>query len=483
MSVNKSPRHDPLDGFGIGARLQAYAAAEQHIVLGTRDWFMDIRGSLLDCEGLATMSSEPPRPTPMLSSQREDSPEISKPASPGRSSQAMLDTASSSVTSSISSGLKAPEGENRGEAEQGRTGFGGWSMRSAFRRGSRSEKKEEPSAPSQLTPALKHGQDELRSKGKSISGPAEDEGRERSGLFGVSSRSASKSPLSTRNAERKASPAPNENQSNETFSAASAAPLASRNDSPARTSALATQKKEGGRNSRRAFAGGLWGTSGDSAAKNASHGDGPQSSGGVLAATISPGPREGVVESTIAPAVEQAPPPVHVAGNTSRGDFPATTVAKPSGGKRRFAGGGFLAPAAAAASASNTASRESGLIGVTGVPPFAAAGQSVPTSLQKERTPPPSAESLPAWAAGAGQDIPAWAADGKASSVSSGGGGDRTAGFGVAPPSRGDQGQEAAGKSPFMVAEAPAPAPRRPSQKRGESGRAKRAFGGGQSLF
>lgn len=62
--------------------VQAYTATEHLVVLGTRAWFLDIRGCFLDCSGLENASQAPPTPLPEVGTQTavDDPPEA--PASP-----------------------------------------------------------------------------------------------------------------------------------------------------------------------------------------------------------------------------------------------------------------------------------------------------------------------------------------------------------------------------------------------------------------
>lgn len=407
---------------------------------------MDIRGSLLDCEGLAAASS----PTSNIEVTR--SAEASGAAIQNGVSQMNL---GSGLLSTRRANQDAPDVlsnvgvvENSGVGEVVQETVSQSSRRlvqSLFRRGSRFEK-EQPLASSPQAVAVKGGQGKT-----SIKRSMNTEEPERSDLFGCSSKSPGESPLPKIDTVARSSVLPGSEEPVNTAS------TTSNSLSPQ------LQKAESGRKTRRAFAGGLWNRGGDSVLKddrrvNHSY------------------PREGATreETTTSTVVEQTSPPpvVDTVASASRSDVAAV---KPSGSKRRFAGGVFAEPAAAASS--------KGAQRGTNGPSFAAAIQEIPAARDGERSSNPTAESVPAWATGGGNDTPSWATDSKANDLSSGSDGAHPDGYGVAPPSRADQGQQAAGTSPFMKAEAPAPAVRRPSQKPGESGRAKRAFGGGKSLF
>lgn len=427
---------------------------------------MDIRGSLLDCEGLAAVAA----PSPTSSAQVIGGVKLAEASGAVIENRASQTDFGSGLLSarkankdapSILSSVGVAENGDIGDVVQGQEETVGQTSRrlvqSLFRRGSRSEK-EQPLTSSPEASALKRGQGNLGETSTGRSELVADTGeRERSDLFGGSSKSAGESPLPKLGAVGQSS--------------SGEEPL----NTTSKTSASLSpqlQKAESGRKTRRAFAGGLWNRGGDSVAKGDRRVNHPHPN--VDAA------REATTTTTGAQVVEQTSPPVvdAVAG-APRSDVAASTAVKPSGGKRRFAGGVFSGPAAAASgrgaqSASASATNATSLV---------AAIQDFPATRDEERAPNPTADSVPAWAKESGNDTPSWATDSKASGLSSRSDGANPDGFGVAPPSRADQGQEAAGKSPFMKAEAAAPAVRRPSQKPGESGRAKRAFGGGKSLF
>lgn len=409
---------------------------------------MDIRGSLLDCEGLAALSS------PTSRSEVTRSPEASGAVIEDRVSRidlgaGLLSTRRANQDApSILSNVGVAENNGTGEVVQETVSQSSRRLvQNLFRRGSRSEK-EQPLASSPQVSALKGGQGDVGET--SIVRSTNTEERERSDLFGGSSKSAGESPLPKIDAVGRLSVLPDCQELVNTASTTST------------SLSPQLQKAESGRKTRRAFAGGLWNRS-DSVPKGDRRVNHPY-------------PREDTATeaTTTTTIVEQTSPPpvVDAVVGASRSDVAAV---KPSGGKRRFAGGVFSEPAAAASSR--------GTHRGTNGPSFAAAIQDTPTARDGERSPNPTGESVPAWATEGRNDIPSWATDSKSNGLSSGSDGANPDGFGVAPPSRADQGQEAAGKSPFMMTEAPAPAVRRPSQKPGESGRAKRAFAGGKSLF
>ncbi|CAN0056925.1 unnamed protein product [Scytosiphon promiscuus] len=269
------------------------------------------------------------------------------------------------------------------------------------------------------------------------------------------------------------------------------------NSAPTGASTLTppTASRPGARKEKRAFAGGLWGGGAKS--------EGARTPAGPI---MDPDPmREPAPSTGFAAAVETANEPA------TQTPVEVGAKPKPSGGKRRFAGGVFGGPPAPPSSAATQAPAESSRIDN----PFAGgAGAGAGDSGARDRgagrsgtarssfvaasqSKPVAEPSVPAWAAssGAEESVPDWAAEGDppsgsgrrdaSNSASSGGGASqRSNGFGLAPPSRPEQGEEeAAGKSPFMRVEAQAPAARRPSQRRpGESG-SRRAFGGGERLF
>ncbi|CAB1103423.1 unnamed protein product [Ectocarpus sp. CCAP 1310/34] len=322
--------------------------------------------------------------------------------------------------------------------------------------------------------------------GKPVS-PAETEEQQRSDLFGGSSRGPSTSP---RVHGGKNSPV-RRGKTESVFSTSSAStavpPSASEhvrsalvNPSSTTTSAssLPSTTGSGARKEKRAFAGGLWG------------GGGGSSGGGASAGNMNTDARDGstMVNTTVADEGQLQSVPA------------AISKSKPSGGKRRFAGGVFSGPPQppsqlnaapsdgvqsenpfAGASDATTMRRDGN--GATHKSVFGA-NETVSSSIRREELPKPPREveePLPAWATGAGanESVPDWAANSSMDKPSK-----PPSGYGLAPPSRPEQGHPlAADKSPFVQREPDAPPARRPSQRRpGEAG-SRRAFGGGERLF
>lgn len=317
---------------------------------------------------------------------------------------------------------------------------------------------------------------------------AETEEQERSDLFGGSSRSPSTSPRAHggKNSPRR------RGTTESVFSASSAStavppPASERvqsslvNPDSTTTSASSLPATTGSeaRKEKRTFAGGLWG------------GGGGGSGGGASAAgNMETGSRDGSTMANTTISDEG-----HVKSVPA-----AMPKSKPSGGKRRFAGGVFSGPPQPS-SQLNAAPSD----GVQSENPFAGArdattmrgegtgathksvfgaNEASSSSIRREELPKPSREveqPVPAWAteAGANKSVPEWAANTSIDNTSK-----PPNGYGLAPPSRPEQGHQlAADKSPFMQSEADAPPERRPSQRRpGEAG-SRRAFGGGERLF
>lgn len=522
--------------------VQAYAVADRQVVFGTQDWFMDIRASFLDCDGLAHASSIPPPPTPEVSTQPDDestaatgtgitaSPpqEDARPGLVQRTSKGFVSNALSaartasmgaswtnpsssakekdaagsarlghvaqSTTGAVSmrdlfrrgsrsekeqSGLPLEGTDTGAGSEQGvHISSGGRSIRGMFKRGSRSEK--EPPGIAKETPADQCSQQSFVSSsspaGHSVPGvnstglvPAYDEGRERSDLFGGSSKSPGKSP-GTAMASARLPPSPPRRN---IVGGSPALPLGGGGngnggvDVPKPSSLSQGGDGESQSKGRRAFAGGMWGA-GSSAATQVSRG------------TADPPRTSSVQELDTGTKTEEGETPLPEA-HASDGIVAVPAKPKPSGGKRRFAGGGLsAAPPPPPPPPRNevynpfgeSAKRSESLAGI-------------PSGVAKQ-------DASIGWATGGGDDsVPGWLAGGDGRTGAPGDNASfdhsreaKSNGFGLAPPSRVDQGQEVAMKSPFLAAEEPAPPTRRPSQRRpGEAGRSKRAFGGGESVF
>ncbi|CAM9405498.1 unnamed protein product [Ectocarpus sp. 12 AP-2014] len=323
--------------------------------------------------------------------------------------------------------------------------------------------------------------------GKPVS-PAETEEQQRSDLFGGSSRSPSTSPRAHGGKNSPVRRVKTESVFNASSASTAVPPSASEHvrnalakpdSTTTSASSLPATTGSGARKEKRAFAGGLWG------------GGGGGSGGGSSAAgNMKTDSRDvsTMVNTTVADEDQLKSVPA------------AIPKSKPSGGKRRFAGGVFSGPPQppsqlnaapsdgvqsenpfAGASDATTMRREGS--GATQKSVFGA-NETVSSSIRREELPKPPREveePLPAWAteAGAIESVPDWAANSSMEKPSK-----PPSGYGLAPPSRPEQGHQlAADKSPFMQREPDAPPARRPSQRRpGEAG-SRRAFGGGERLF
>lgn len=350
----------------------------------------------------------------------------------------------------------------------------------------------------------------------------ENEERERSHLFGGSSRSPITSPRSTKTKSPSASASrgstksgmpsqPNEwsrrgagvSRTPESRDGAAGSPVANACSLPSATAC------SGDRREKRAFAGGLWNGSGNSGAAGVR---------GSPAQTVEHVSKDATVATTdeaVAVAVNSNESGTGGSQTGSAYSSPGLiTKPKPSGGKRRFAGGGFSgppqpAPAPPIAAPSGGVQTDNlfavgsgvsdnggdlgpragdGKAGTLRGSAFAAGettlapGEARTVAQSQDAAKP----SVPAWAS---KNVPGWATE-------SAGGGDKDTGGGgnafppsngpgLAPPSRPEQGQQvAANNSPFMKVEPQAAPARRPSQTRpGEAGGPRRAFGGGERLF
>lgn len=530
---------------------------------------MDIRDFFLDCAGLEQASAAPPSPPPAIATQTAglgspprhpagvsstaaDEPASSLPeGSTRRSSSKALQQVSSAFSaakavtkggasrmgSSLSirgrgKGKKtanagpaaAAEGKADSERDGGAGGGGRVSSRAGvsmsipgvLRRDSRGppDKEQTPATPSFLSKpvdgSVKRGSDGRASK------PPDMEERERSDLFGGSSRSPSNSPRAspktspTRSPSRSLFAAPAEQAgqagtdagssssgvARELRTAASGASQIATVGVAAASSLPAAAPAPAARKEKRAFAGGVWGGSGGGRSSSATA---PHST-----ETSSKDWRVAGGEET-APAASRA---AQTGDPTMSVCSAAEAVPKPKAGvgKRCFAGGAFSGPTPAASQPTAQphgdpafAAEDSGRGGdsggdgarVMGGGRTGGARGSAPGRGQEISSGGRGAdEAVPAWAASAGaeESAPEWAASAFASEPPSSGGksvsSGKSNGFGLAPPSRADQGRQvAAENSPFMTVDPAAPAARRPSQRRpGESG-SRRAFGGGERLF
>ncbi|CAN0379566.1 unnamed protein product, partial [Ectocarpus sp. 8 AP-2014] len=322
--------------------------------------------------------------------------------------------------------------------------------------------------------------------GKPVS-PAETEEQQRSDLFGGSSRSPSTSPRAHGGKNSPVRRGKTESVFNASSASTAVPPSASEhvrsalvNPDSTTTSAspLPATTGSGARKEKRTFAGGLWGGGGG--------GSGGSASAPGNMKTDSRGGST-MVNTTVADEGQLKSVPA------------AIPKSKPSGGKRRFAGGVFSGPPqppsqvnAASdgvqsenpfAGASDATTMRTEGTGATHKSVFGA-NETVSSSIRREELPKPPREveePLPAWAteAGANESVPGWAANSSIDKPSK-----PPNGYGLAPPSRPEQEHQlAADKSPFMQREPDAPPARRPSQRRpGEAG-SRRAFGGGERLF
>lgn len=524
-----------------------YAASEKLVVSGTRDWVMDIRGSFLDCSALLQPPSTPPlvpkvdeAPADLpLTPQTPEPPPIVPTAK--RSSVAFISgafaaakAAAATKGSSAEKGNPALEEGNAGTTrDTGPDGGGsptvksigarfggvaGLSMRS-FRRSSRTDKgmsAGETASPSRQRSSLpsppRAGNEnpgfvapaiQARSPGsRAITGATGSavEERQRSSLFGGSSRSPSTSPRNKDTsifAGKAISTSSSPSRQGLLGGAAGSsglpvvdrtAPFGRDDAANARAegtgsgiggSAVGVPSSEGGRKGKKVFAGGLWGGGGP-----AINSDGAATAGG------------GDLPRSVDQGDKLASPPANKFVEATAINSDAHKPKPTGGGKRRFAGGGLGGPPPPPASstlssnASQVNPRVGGGTGATGgAPASAKSGGSSWDKPKQAVHEVAEAATIPAWAAkGSSNDVPSWATGGDTSGVTVGKHTTTAAasnGIGLAPPSQNEQGQEAASKSPFLTKGGDAPPVRRPSQQRpgAAGGGSRRAFGGGQSLF
>lgn len=510
------------------------------MVSGTRDWVMDIRGSFLDCSALLEASFKPP-PAPEVDEEPINPPLTpptpeppSAPPTAKRSSMTFMSGAFAAAKAAATKGSSAEKGNSSlsgGQTETARDavgadgagsptgksmgavigGIGGLSIR-AFRRSSRTDKgmsadqaPAQPSQQSSMPLSPRAGNDDpgfvapavqVRSPGSravaGATGGAVEE-RERSSLFGGSSRSPSTSPRNKNASFARKVFSPSSSPSRQGVpgerAASSALPVvdktaplgqvdAANAGEEATGSAIggsaAVPSSEGGRKGRRAFAGGLW------RGGETSNSDGTATAGSGRAQAVAQG------DTPVAP-------PTSSSIEATAGDAGTHKPKPPGGGKRRFAGGGFGSPPpppppSSAAVSSNDSRNNSeaggaghdarggrGATGATGgVPASAKSGGSDWDKPKQTNYEVAGPAATPAWAADCSNnsDVPDWGAG-------------ASNGTGLAPPSQEEEGREAASKSPFMTKGGDAPPARRPSRQRpgAGGGRSRRAFGGGQSLF
>lgn len=370
--------------------------------------------------------------------------------------------------------------------------------------------------------------------GTSNSERPRNEERERSDLFGGSSRSPSTSPRATKTKSPSAAAWRGSTNSGMSSHAdrgstrgavgvnCSAEESKNRNSAAASATASASSLPvasagSGDRKEKRAFAGGLWNGGG-----NNSGAAGVRGSSEPATEQLSKNGPVGTNDEVVAVAATSHSTECGIdggeTGSVSFSSGPATKR-KPFGGKRRFAGGGLsgppqpapaqpiTTPSGAVQSDNPFVSAGSGFSGYgDGVVSRTASGRAgAPhgssfaageTTLVRGETRNVVAKSqdaaeasVPAWAS---ESVPGWVTE------SEGGGGDKNTpgggsgnafppsnGPGLAPPSGPEQGQQvAANNSPFMKVDPQASPARRPSQTRpGESGGSRRAFGGGERLF
>lgn len=347
--------------------------------------------------------------------------------------------------------------------------------------------------PGSVAPAVQMRSPGSRAVAGASGGAAEE--RDRSSLFGGSSRSPSTSPRNKNASFTRKAFSPSSSPSRQGVpgerATSSALPVVDRTGpSPGRVDAANTGAEGTGsgigdsvpapsseqvRKGRRAFAGGLWGggetgnpvaaaAAGSGRAQGVDHGD-----------ALIPPPASSSIEATASGAGTDKPKP-------------------PGGGKRRFAGGGFGSlppPSSPPSSMAVSLSDSQNYSESRGAGHNARGGRGATGTTS----------SVPASAKSAGSDrdkpkqtsyevggpvaTPAWAADCSNNSDVPDWGADASNGTGLAPPSQEEKGREAASKSPFMTKGGDAPPVRRPSQQRPGAGGAgsRRAFGGGQSLF
>ena len=505
---------------------------------------MDIRGSFLDCSGLANASYTPPPPSPPPPQPPVPEAEVAVnglPTTPPADGGALSSPVSGStpaghikrpskmlLANALSAAKAVTKGANIGSSrgkdstntkgvetgQEPRTGGSGLSMRGMFRRGSRTEK-EQPVVAKLVSPKISPNRQQAEPWGEAAvpsvspksARPAETEERERSDLFGGSSRSPTTSPRPPQ--ASRSSPFSNPSRGVERVgsTASSALPLVSdRSGSLPSANSEPLAPTGGVRKEKRAFAGGLWGSGGSAAAEGGRR-------------VVDAAPERVVTKASAAPAPLAAATSARAAddgtgtgGNSpshaERGDHSSVSSApvKPdaSGGKRRFAGGIFSVPPPQSPSpAARSNSKAGNPFGASGSGSTCSVGAGVASSKssgttsphipdrEKPRTPPKPINSKPAWATEDADDtvVPDWAVEDSGAGVvregtaSSGRDGGQSNGFGLAPASREGQGREAAENSVFMRVDQDIPPARRPSRRRpGESG-SKRAFGGGERLF
>lgn len=545
---------------------QVYTATQQLSVSGKRDWFMDIRGSFLDCSELARDTPRPPPPEPAEPAQAAVAVQPELPvtsiAPPEEETVAAAATRRSSKTlfaSAFSAAKAASKGASMnswttkgnvettveddpssstseatpdpsGTASTQSTGSSGLStMRGVFRRGSRSGNNGSGHDPGKIAPSPK-GSGHSRNGSKntfnlgppatgksSVTSPSpsgQEEEQRGSNLFGGPSRSPSTSPrpigapLTSASSPSLGRPVSNNERSIPSTSSATTSeqvkPASSIATGVSASSSSSSRTAGGGAKARRAFAGGAWGGGASVASPNRQAGTGEGFSAAAEARTAS-GPPQPTPQQESRPTEDHSP--ALMSHDKPR---PADVVApttNPSGGKRRFAGGGFSAPSRPPQSSGAQTDNPFGSSEVKTRPGNEATGAgsrgtSSAVSQFRSGTEKPSAKNSasakPSWASEGGgatsSAVPDWAVrddsekgtsrDSKSSretaSFSNGG---KSNGFGLAPPSSVEQGQDVAAKSPFMSVEENGPAVRRPSQRRPGESSSKKAFAGGARLF
>lgn len=505
---------------------------------------MDIRGSFLDCSGLANASYAPPPPPrppppPVLEAEVADKdvpnpppedvaavPSLisgNTPAEHSKRPPKMLLANAFSAAKAATKG--ASMGSSRGKdssnakgvepGQEPRTGGSGLSMRGMFRRGSRTEK-EQPVVAKLVSPRKSPHREQAEAWGEepepSVSPksarPPETEERERSDLFGGSSRSPTPSPRPTQVSRSSPFSNPSREVARARSAASSVLPLVSDRSSgslPSTNSQPLAPAGGGVRKEKRAFAGGLWGSGGSATAEGAAQVADPASERAVPITSASPAPL--AADTKARTAEDETKTGGDASSRAERGEPNVSAPpAKPdaSGGKRRFAGGIFsVPPSQSSSSAARSNPQASNPFGAGGSGSVSSVGPGVASSTsgvttkphvpgrEKPRTAPKPIDPKPAWATEDADDTSVfdWAAEdsgagaARGGTAGSGNGGGQSNGFGLAPASREGQGREAAQKSVFMRVDEDIPPARRPSRRRpGESG-SKRAFGGGERLF
>lgn len=424
-------------------------------------------------------------------------------------SAAKAATKGASMSSSRGKDISNPKGVDPGQ--EPRTGGSGLSMRGMFRRGSRTEKEQlveaklvSPIKSPHREQARASGEDTVPGASPKGARPPETEERERSDLFGGSSRSPTTSPRPTQ--VPRPSPFSNPSRGTERVGTAtsSALPLVSdRSGSLPSINPQPLAPPAGVRKEKRAFAGGLWGSGGSANAEGAV----VDAASERVVTTASAAPATLAATTSARTAEHETETGGNASSRAERGEPDvSSSPAKPDapGGKRRFAGGVFSEPPSqSSSSAARSTPQASNPFSAGRSGSTSSVGSGVASSksgvttkhhvsgMEKPGTPPNTMDSKPAWANEGINDnaVPDWAVEDSGASVARGGtaspgmGGGQSNGFGLAPPSCEKQGQEAAEKSVFMRVDEDIPPARRPSRRRpGESG-SKRAFGGGERLF